>query len=43
MELNKREISWQPRKAKSHPTYDVWGKYAGTLQERMAKVKAVNP
>ena len=27
MELSKREIAWQQRKAKSHPTYDMWGKY----------------
>ena len=39
MELSKREIAWQERKAKSHPTYDMWGKYAGTLQERMSRVK----
>lgn len=43
MELSKREIAWQQRKAKSHPTYDMWGKYAGTLKERMSKVKAVDP
>ena len=43
MELNKRETAWQKRKAKSHPTYDMWGKYAGTLQERMSRVKAVDP
>ena len=43
MELNKRETAWQKRKAKSHPTYDMWGKYAGTLQERMTRVKAVDP
>jgi|TARA_B100000073_G_C23589388_1_gene515671 hypothetical protein len=43
MELSKREIAWQQRKAKSHPTYDMWGKYAGTLQQRMSKVKAVDP
>ena len=43
MELSKREIAWQQRKAKSHPTYDMWGKYAGTLKERMSKVKSVDP
>tara|TARA_B100000965_G_scaffold92618_1_gene75467 strand:- start:104 stop:388 length:285 start_codon:yes stop_codon:yes gene_type:complete len=43
MELSKRETAWQKRKAKSHPTYDMWGKYAGTLQERMSRVKAVDP
>ena len=29
--------------AKSHPTYDMWGKYAGTFEDRMKKVKAVDP
>ena len=29
--------------AESHPTYDMWGKYAGTLKDRMSKVKAVDP
>ena len=43
MVLSKREIAWQQRKAKSHPTYDQFGKYAGTFKERMARVKAVNP
>jgi|9_EtaG_2_1085328.scaffolds.fasta_scaffold03378_8 hypothetical protein len=46
MELNKREIAWQQRKQvkkESHPTYAQWGKYAGTLQERMARIKAVDP
>ena len=43
MGLNKREIAWQERKAKSHPTYDMWGKYVGTLQQRMSRVKAVDP
>ena len=43
MELSKREIAWQERKAKSHPTYDMWGKYAGTFKERMSRVKTVAP
>ena len=43
MEISKREQAWLKRKAKSHPTYDMWGKYAGTLQERMSRVKAVDP
>ena len=43
MELSKREQAWLQRKASSHPTYDMWGKYAGTLQERMSRVKAVDP
>ena len=43
MELSKRETAWQERKAKSHPTYDMWEKYAGTLQQRMSRVKAVDP
>tara|TARA_R100000479_G_C6216982_1_gene140258 strand:+ start:246 stop:509 length:264 start_codon:yes stop_codon:yes gene_type:complete len=38
MTLTNRELAWQQRKAKSHPTYDMFGKYAGTLKERMAKV-----
>lgn len=38
MTLTNREIAWQQRKAKSHPTYDMFGKYAGTLKERMTKV-----
>ena len=29
--------------AKSHPNYDMWGENAGTLKERMSRVKAVNP
>ena len=42
MELNKREIAWQKRKQvkkESHPTYAQFGKYAGTFEERMKKVK----
>jgi len=42
MELNKREIAWQQRKKvkkESHPTYAQFGKYAGTFEERMKKVK----
>jgi len=40
--LNKREIAWQKRKQvkkESHPTYAQFGKYAGTLEQRMKKVK----
>ena len=29
--------------AKSHPTYDMWGENAGTFEDRMKKVKAVDP
>ena len=42
MELSNREIAWQKRKnAKkvSHPTYKRFGKYEGTFEERMQKVK----
>jgi len=42
MKLNNREKAWQNRKEpykESHPTYSQWGKYAGTLEERMKEVK----
>lgn len=40
MKLNSREKAWQNKNKKSlHPTYDQWGKYAGTLEKRMKKVK----
>ena len=37
MKLSTREKAWLNRKASSHPTYDQWGKKAGTLEERMKK------
>ena len=41
MQLNNREKAWLNRKQvkkESHPTYASYGKYAGTLKERMKKV-----
>ena len=43
MNLSKREQAWLNRKANSHPTYDQWGKKAGTLEERMKKNKVPKP
>ena len=43
MKLTKSEIAWKKRKAQSHPTYDQFGKYAGSLEDRMKKVKAICP
>lgn len=43
MELNNREKAWLNRKQvkkEHHPTYARFGKYAGTLKERMKKVKS---
>ena len=43
MKLSTREKAWLNRKASSHPTYDQWGKKAGTLEERMKKNKVPKP
>jgi hypothetical protein len=43
MKLSTREKAWLNRKANSHPTYDQWGKKAGTLEERMKKNKVPKP
>ena len=40
MNLNNREKAWQQRKKvhkESHPTYAQWGKYAGSLEDRMKR------
>ena len=42
MNLNNREKAWQQRKRvykESHPTYAQWGKYAGSLEDRMKTIK----
>jgi hypothetical protein len=42
MKLNNREKAWQNKNKKikeSHPTYKQFGKYAGSLEERMQKFK----
>jgi len=43
MKLNSRERAWKNKnkiKKESHPTYARFGKYAGTLEERMKQAKS---